>query len=84
MGKVAGHPVIVQQKFEMTSTNGKSAGHYDQHFLPKYIMISEKNPSFEIFYMNARKCVNPGRFFYETKIIATYDLKKVFLLDSLT
>ena len=45
IGKVAGHPVIVQLKFEMTSTNGKSAGDEDQHLFPKYCNynVSKKN-----------------------------------------
>ena len=44
MGKVAGHPAIVQLKFEMTSTNGKSAGHDDQQFFPKYLYYQELFP----------------------------------------
>ena len=41
MGKVAGHPAIVQLKFEMTSTNGKCAGHNDQHFFPKVFISGD-------------------------------------------
>ena len=35
MGKVAGHPVIVRLKIEMTGINAERAGHYDRHSFQK-------------------------------------------------
>ena len=36
MGKVAGHPVIVRLKIEMTGRNAEGAGHHDRHIFRKY------------------------------------------------
>ena len=39
MGKIAGHPVIVRLKIEMTGRNAERAGHNDRQRFREYQLI---------------------------------------------